>query len=318
MFKVPVTPIIQRADPKWANSYLDDGAYERVLEREKKRDKDLNIQRDTIPTQVIVFPNTPHSLQCQEIVEQIDRQLDVLLCPEKQAMALMLRCIQNKWQIRALWLASELCDRPLPDLVERCLPGLVPPQTFDHLSLEVPYDIALHHLVHAGEREIQTWCQQHRIAYPFATPFDLFLKILEEEFINSIERCFSLIPFQANLRARQDDHRQWVAFLSDRFWDDEEQNNQTKAHKEIRQEFIAALRKSGWTGYAILALWETKGLSHLTSAWSNYLRAYRRLQPLIEDEMLYQQHSPTLAGNTSHRTPLYGAVTSDGYFYYHP
>ncbi len=69
-----MTPIIQRADPKWANSYLDDGAYERVLEREKKRDKDLNIQRDTIPTQVIVFPNTPHSLQCQEIVEQIDRQ----------------------------------------------------------------------------------------------------------------------------------------------------------------------------------------------------------------------------------------------------
>jgi hypothetical protein len=131
MFKVPVTPIIQRADPKWANSYLDDGAYERVLEREKKRDKDLNIQRDTIPTQVIVFPNTPHSLQCQEIVEQIDRQLDVPLCPEKQAMALMLRCIQNKWQIRALWLASELCDRPLPDLVERYLPGLVPPQTLD-------------------------------------------------------------------------------------------------------------------------------------------------------------------------------------------
>lgn len=313
----PVVPIIQFSDPRYPeNSFIEDGGIARTMEREHRRDTALDIKRPHIPFQIILLPNSPQGVRCREIFERFDQLIDSPLVPNEPnlSLSLMLRCIQQKWQIRFLWLAHDLCDRPVPDLVDRHLRHLVTQSSFAQLKLEVPYDLALYRLLQAGEDEIRHWCQQNQISYPFATPFELFLEILQEEFAASLEHCFSFTPFCTNQRQREDEHRLWTAFLNDRFWDGGEKNTKYKrSNQAIEDELIAVLKASNWQGRAVLALWQQKAADHLKAPWKTYRQAYKQLIPLITDEITYIQDQPTITGTTSHRIPITGEITPEGY-----
>jgi len=311
----PIVPVVRFHDPQFPeNAYIADDGVARNLEREYQRDAALNIKRNNIPYRILLLPQSPQGVRCREMFEQFNQLLDTPLIPETRDLALMLRCIQHKWQVRLLWLANELCDRPVPDLADSHLRHLVTQCGFSQLELEVPHDLTLYHLLQAGEGEVREWCERHQIKYPFATPFELFLEILQEEFTASLEHCFNFMPFCTNQRKREDEHRLWTAFLNDRFFDGEEENAKyERSNQAIEEELVAVLQSSRWLGRIILALRECKGADHLNDPWKAYRQAYQPLIRLIADEITYLQEQPTITGTTSHRVPITGEITPEGY-----
>ena len=312
----PVVPLVDFHNPLFLeNSSIEFRGVTESLTHEAWRDSALGIQRKQIPCHIMFLPNSPQGIRCGEIFQQLDQMLDISIIPDNKNLALLLRCIQYKRQIRALWFANEVCDCPIPNLPDRHLYKLTYREGFDQLKAEVPNDLALYHLLHAGEAEIRQWCQQHHIPYPFQTPFELFQEIWKEEFTKSIESYFNPCPFPTTKRTREDDGRLWTSFLSDRLWDEEEQNAKyQKSNQDLKAELIAGLKQSGWLGYAVLAIWEKKQAPHLKEFWRRYFEAYKRLTLLPDDTIICRQGQPTIAGNTSHRIPIEGETTNDGYF----
>lgn len=297
------TPIIPLKQQAGQLIYVEADGIERVLKQEQERDALLGISRTQIPVQIIPCPDSPIGLDWQQKVEQIDRIATIKFRAENPDQAAMLRCFQFKWRVRALWLANEICDRPVPNLVDQYLRSMAPHRALEELSWEVPYDLALYKLIQSGEVDIRDWCIEEGIDYPFSTAFDLFLKILEQEFLQIQEYCFEITPSVTNKRARIKEHRQWTAFLVDR-WEDE----------QTPKECINNLRQSGWLGYVILALWTGNRKPSLKHLRKGFINAHKQLIKLIDYQMRWKDGFPTQGGQTSQRILLKSHIADDGYF----
>ena len=167
-----------------------------TVEEEWERDAILGIERPYIPAQIIPIPDTPAGKRYKEIADAIDRiatfKFSFKSSEENQSQTAIMRCIQLKWQMRSIWFANKISGCPVPDLPQQYIRKLIPALAFENLNLEVPYDIAMYRLLQAGETDIRAWCHQQGIDYPFASPLDLFMEILRDEFLSIQEGCFEL------------------------------------------------------------------------------------------------------------------------------
>jgi hypothetical protein len=323
-------PLIQLADSPVLNSAATKSALDGWMAKAFDEDKQLGINRDTIPFAAVYIPDTPNSADFFNLALAIGEIPKPQVAPENYNQACWIKTIQYYWQARGLVFAHRLFG-VIPDPLgkEGVLSRYLPETTLKNLRLTRDIDLACYRLLVKGEAYIKTWAAEEGISYPFKSPLKLFLQILKDGFeillllgpLNLYHEPLSKRLQVYNLNARS-------RLLSDKEWDDLDPLDGIPAspkrkkrvspeklrlpYKVAQRLYIKTLKKMGWNGYWLLALMKPKNQEPLKSLFEGYLIVWRAGKELFIPDFEWIDGQPYQTKRTSqHRVEA--EIDTDGY-----
>lgn len=268
-------------------------------------DKTLNLSRNRIPFKFILLPELPQTADFCRLAQAIRDIASFDVAPDNQNQGIWMRCVQFYWQAKSILLPNKIFKLiPDPTLADGYLSQIIAPQALANLLLETDADKALYDLLSAGESEIISWAKAKGIDYPFNSFQELFIYILKDRFLRSVqEEAFNLAPSWSNKRAQKEHYCRWLKFLSDIY-----------SGEAIEKEYCQVLMDMGWSGYPLLALRSKKTQKPWKQLWKSYLKTHRAAVKLIDSNLYWKNSIPYQTKQTNQRLPIQGVVTDEGYF----
>ncbi len=291
----------------WFQEVTLDQALARGRERALAEDKALGIKRNCIPFRLILLPNTPKAEDCYKLAEKIRAVAQLDIAPENPNQALWMRGIQLYWQVKAIRLAN-LVFPVIPDPLRLGDPlsQILPSKDIENLKLQTGADKALYDLLEVGEPLIIDWAKAEGINWPFQDFQELFIHILKARFKRHWqEEAFSRTFSRLDKKSDYKHHRQWLKFFADQL-----------ENEPLEKEYSKVLMDMGWEGYPLLALRRQKRRKPFGKLWKAFLKTHKAAVALIDDNLHFKNGEPYQTKQTSHKAPIQGKVSDDGYIYW--
>lgn len=202
-------------------------------------DQCLRIDRPAIPRHIIWLPDTFLGKSFQHIAQGIGKiPTGQSLQFQNQHQGAALRTLQMGWQVRGIFFANALFSLPVSILnLEKVLEDLLPTTLMERCRLNQQLDQALWRILTSGWEHFQTWWSQNRSTpWPYDSPQNLFLSILQADFVTAWDNG----PGQATKQEVQSQwirsdayetaHRCQAKYFRELWFDDVDPSNQRQSH----------------------------------------------------------------------------------------
>lgn len=301
----------------WRTSPAIQSAIQILLEQAKLDDERLRIERRLIPHTPIYIPDTSEGQQFFRLAKAIaDIPLNAPILPKNWNQACWLKTLHYYWQARGVVIAQRLLG-VIPDPLEEpeVLRERLSERNLECLSLSSAVDVACFHLLTHGEHYIKQWAGKKQIAYPFATPSDLFLELLKEEFLitwqlgpgNSERNALSKSKQRDNLAVR-------VRLLKREPW--LEGTGARQDYNTVDQEYLQYLQSADWSGYWLLALRPNSYKERIATHWDAYVQALRQGKELTVDTLDWLNGKPFYRPTSNPHQTVEGSIDLLGYIHW--
>ncbi len=323
-------PLIQLADIPLLNPEATKITLDDWIAKAKDEDKQLGINRDTIPFAPVYIPDTPNSADFFNLALAIGEIPKPQVAPENHNQACWIKTTQYYWQARGLVFAHRLFG-VIPDPLGKggVLSRYLPETSLENLKLDREIDLACYRLLLEGEPYIKTWAAEEGISYPFKSPLELFLQTLKDGFeILLLLGPLNLYPEPLSKRTQRHNLNARIRLLSDKEWDDLDPLDGIPAspkrkkrvspekvrppYKVAKRQYVRTLKKMGWNGYWLLALLKHKNQEPFKSLFEVYLAVLRAGKGLFLPDFEWIDGQPYQAQNTSQRRAE-AEIDTDGY-----
>lgn len=287
------------------------------LEQAHLEDERLRIERRLIPHTPIFLPRTPEGKQFFQLAKAIaDIPLNADVVPKDQNQGLWFKTLHYYWQAKGVVLAHRLLgviSDPLGK--DGVLTDRLSDRNLEYLQHSSETEIACFQLLRQGEGYIQRWAKQHQRAYSFATPVDLLLQLLREDFWLSWQLGPDNPEKAALSKAKQ---REFLAalvrLLKQSPW--LEGTGQRSDYSIAEQEYLQYLDQAGWNGYWILALRPYQFESQLEPLWNAYVRSLAEGREQCVNTLDWLNGKPWYRPMSNAHRPVEGRLDSLGYIYW--
>jgi len=289
------------------------------LQKARIDDKRLRIKRRFIPHTPIYIPDTPEGQQFFKLAKLIgDIPLNVPVLPKSQNQRYWLKTLHYYWQARGVVIAQQaLLDVIADPLGEGgALKNRLPAKILEDLRLSGAIDAACFRLLVAGENFIKQWATENERDYPFKTVYDLFLKLLEEEFLV----IWQLGPLNSEKhplsKAKQRDNIAVRARLLKCFpWLVKKTGNRQN-YDITEQEYLQYLQEAEWSGYWILALRPQSKTIQIEPDWELYIQAFTKGKELAVDTLDWLRGEPFNRSMNNAHESVEGTLDALGYIHW--
>lgn len=272
-------PVIQAATKQW-------------LQTARLDDERLRIERLLLPYTPIYFPDTPAGQQCFKLAQAIsDIPLTAPIVPKNQNQGYWFKTLHYHWQARGVVLAQALLGVLSDPLVAGgVLKEQLSDKNLEYLRLGRAIDVACVNLLTRGEPWLKRWSQKEKVAYPFASPIDLFLALLRAEFRVTWEQGPLNQQQQPLAKAQQrDEVAVLVRLLKQSPW--LKGTGLRQDYDSTDRAYHQYLQKAGWRGDWIRAL-RPHGEGELETAWTAYVQALSQGKELGVDSLDWLNGEP--------------------------
>ncbi|MBD2124561.1 hypothetical protein [Trichocoleus sp. FACHB-262] len=266
-----ITPPMQAAIQTW-------------LQEAHQDDERLRIERRLIGHTPIFLPDTPEGQQFFRLTKAIaDIPLNAPIVPKNQQQGYWFKTLHYQWQARGVVMAQRLLGVIADPIGESgVLSDRLSKINLDYLRLGSEISVACFHLLTQGESYIKRWAQKNQVDYPFETPWDLFLEVLQEDFLttwqlgpeNQAKRALPKAQQRNSLATRIRLLRldQWLPETGER-----------SDYETAEQEYLQSLQQTGWSGYWLLALRQHQYEPRIQSHWEAYVEALSKGKEIFVD-----------------------------------
>ncbi len=258
----------------------------------RENDEMLRIEREFIPYIVIYIPDTSEGEKFFTIARAIGEIPMVTgVIPRNQNQGYWLKTLHYFYQARGVLFAYKLLGVISNPLGENGLFNKYLPETsIQNLELLTNVDLAEYNLIKNGEKYIQEWVGKKNIVYPFQHPFDLFLEIRKQAFLNgwnlgsgSHELEWLSVEDQKEIQAIR------IRLLEQNPWIKGEEKRGLYSQRE--KEYIKFLKNHDWYGHFVLAL-RAQQQWNLTEEWQEYTNRLKAAKSAYIDDFYWQRGQP--------------------------
>lgn len=289
------------------------------LQKARIDDERLRIKRQFIPHTPIYIPDTPEGQEFFKLAKLIgDIPLNIPLLPDGQNQEYWLKTLHYYWQARGVVITQQVLGVIADPLGEGgALKNRLPAKILEDLRLSSAIDAACIRLLVAGENFIkQWWATENERDYPFKTIYDLFLKLLEEEFLviwqlgplNSEKYPLSKAKQRDNIavRARLLKRSPWLV----------KKTGNRQNYDITEQEYLQYLQEAEWSGYWILALRPQSKTSQIEPDWELYIQALTKGKELAVDTLDWLSGEPFNRSMNNAHESVEGTLDALGYIHW--
>jgi len=303
----PFSPAIQSMTHDW-------------LQRAHIDDKQLRIKRSLIPHTPICIPDTLEGQQffkLAKLIGDIPLNAPLPLLPDGQNQEYWLKTLHYYWQARGVVITQQVLGVIADPLGEDgALKNRLPAKILENLRLSSAIDAACIRLLVAGENFIKQWARENERDYPFKTVYDLFLELLEEEFLV----IWQLGPLNSEKhplsKAKQRDNIAVRARLLKCFpWLVKKTGNRQN-YDITEQEYLQYLQEAEWSGYWILALRPQSKTIQIEPDWELYIQAFTKGKELAVDTLDWLRGEPFNRSMNNAHESVEGTLDALGYIHW--
>lgn len=288
------------------------------LQEARLDDERLRIERRLIPHAPIYIPDTPEGRQFFKLAKAIANiPLKAPILPKNQNQGFWLKTLHYHWQAKGVVLAQRLLGVIADPLGEGAvLKDRLLDENLESLRLSSANDIACFHLLRHGERHIKRWAKKNQIDCSFATPCDLFLELLSEDFLVTWQLGPGNLEKEALSKAKQRDNvAVRVRLLKQSPWLMRE-TGMRRDYDTTEQEYLQYLQEAGWSGYWLLALLPYRYDQQLEPHWESYIQAFSEGKELMVDTLDWLNGQPFYRSVSNFHRRVEGTLTILGYIHW--
>ena len=283
-------------------------AIQKWLDIAKMDDERLRIERRCIPHIPIYIPNTLKGQQFFKIAKAIgDIPLTASVVPKNQNQAYWLKTLHYFWQARGVVMAQQLLELIQDPLEEGgILIHQFPDTTINNLKLTKRIDISCFRILVRGQRIIQQWPLRNEISYTFSNPLELFIEILQQDFLVAWHLALYDEDWQWITKKTQRDNIATCAYLlKEAIWQESFLDN--AYYSKRKEEYLKYLQGVGWNTYWILAM-----QSQITTRYNKHLEPYLEEYPsaLIQGKELFVDEFNWRGGQPYKKRENNGKITN--------